>query len=463
MKNPGYSVLLVEDNPDHISFQKNSIKKIEGISRVEIARNAREAQSAIRDDNFDLIILDYDLPDSDGLIFLETLTNSNHEIPVVMVTGLGNEKVAVKALKLGAYDYVVKDKDYLKNLPDIVSRSLEKLRLSQSLKKMERQLRESEERYQILFENANSGFVSVNLDTNKFIKPNKKFMEMTGFNREKIENMNYYDLATPVEKDKIVTYYRKLLSGDPGDNKSSRDFEYWIRTNGGEEKYVNCTVALFPQMGEMFMTFTDITDRKILEEKLKKAHSQLKRHTRQLESEVDELKKRLVIEPALEYPTDTEQKYDLDFSCSYLVKEKRPARSYEIFKDLVSHGVFGLVITRTFPERIQKFHRLKKTPMVWLSKLEDAESTIPGSNLGSLLSTISEFIDKSDNCVIILDGLEFLITVNGFDRCIQFMNDLFEVIMVNPAVLIIPVNPDALAKRELAILERSTEEISLNF
>lgn len=459
MKNGEYKILLVEDNPDHLSFEKKSIEKLAGISKVITARSAREARAAISDQEFDLIILDYDLPDTDGLVFLESLTDTRLDIPVVMVTGLGNEKIAVQAMKLGAYDYVVKDRDYLKNLPDVINHSLEKLRLSRSLKKMEKQLRESEDRFQQLFENANSGFVSVNLKTGKFIKPNKMLIEITGYSREEILTKEYYEIVDPEDRDRIISYHKNRLAGKWGTESSPLDFEFWLLSKSGKRKYVNCTVTMFPHIQEMFMTLNDITDRKILEEKLQKAHEQLKRHTRELENEVDELKKRLIIEPALEIPTDAEQKYNLDYGCTYLIKESRPVKSYDIFKDFVSHGVFGLVITRTYPKRIQQVYQLEKTPMVWLSKNETEDSVISGSNLGGLLHAITEFVEKSKTSIIILDGLEFLVTVNGFNRCIQFMNDLFEIIMTNEAILVIPVNPEALEPKELAILERSTEEV----
>jgi len=457
--NGDYSILLVEDNPDHLSFEKKSVEKLGGISLVKTARNAREARAALLEDSFDLIILDYDLPDSDGLAFLESLTIANSDVPVVMVTGLGNEKIAVKAMKLGAYDYLVKDREYLKTLPDVINRSLEKIRLSRSLKKIEQQLKKSEERYTDLFENANAGFVSIDLKTEKFIKPNKKMLQITGFTRQELEEMHYYELALPSERDRIIGYHQNRLSGKGDSSESPAEYEFWISTRKKNKKYVSCTVTVFPRIDEIFQTFIDITDRKILEEKVRKAHEQLKKHTRELENEVDELKKQMVIVPALESRTDAEQKYNLDFGCSYLIKEKHPRIGYEIFKDMVSHEVFGLVVTRSHPRQIQKMHQLEKTPMVWLSKNESDESAISGSNLGSLYHTILEFVKNSPPSVIMMDGLEYLITVNGFDRTIQFLNDLLETVMLQQCVLIIPINPDAVEKKELAILERSTDEV----
>ncbi|MFP4498683.1 MAG: DUF835 domain-containing protein, partial [Vulcanimicrobiota bacterium] len=442
MKN-SFNLLLVEDNPEHLSFQKKSIEKLDNIDKVFTAKSSKDALELLSKNNIHLMVLDYDLPDSDGLSFLETISDKTISMAVVMVTGLGNEKVAVKAMKLGAYDYVVKDRSLLKKLPDVIRRSLDKYRLSQSLMKMEQQLRESRERFKELYENANSGFISVDMKTGLFIRPNKKFEEITGFTAEEISTMKYYNLPVESEKDRFVSYYNNWIKGLVDEKKAPTDFEMKIRIKNNRECYAKCMVSIMPRINEMFITLNDVTERKALEEKLKKANEQLKSYTKNLEKKVDELEKSLIIEPALEHPTDSARKYKLDFGCSYLVCEERPAKSYEVFKDMVSHGIFGLIITRTYPGRIQQLYHLEKTPVVWLSKNKEETSSIPGANLGSLLYTISEFMEKSKESVIILDGLEYLITVNEFNRCIQFLYDLFEIIMVNKAVLIIPMNSEA--------------------
>jgi len=459
MKEQGYSILLIEDNPDHLSFERKKIEKIEGVSLIDSAGSAREAKEKLGSKNFDLIVLDYQLPDTDGLSFLSSLIESDRHVAVVMVTGLGSEKVAVNAMKLGAYDYVVKDKEYLNNLPDVIKRSLEKVKLSRSLIKMEAQLRESEERYQKLFENANSGFVSINLRTGKFMNPNKMTLTMSGYSLEELESLYYSELASSEDRERLKSYHEAMLAGKAGTDESPLDYEFWMLTKDGRSRYVNCTVAMFPLIGEIFITLNDITERKTLEEQLTIAHEKLKKYTKELEDEVDDLKKKLVIEPVLEKSMDTEQKYDLDFGVSYLIKEKTPTRSYDIFKDFVSHGTFGLCITRSFPARIQKLFQLEKTPVVWLSKKEGIESAISGSDLGGLVHAINEFVEKSEKSIVILDGLEYLVTINGFERTILYLHDLIENVMTRNTILIIPINAEALDITELALLERATESI----
>lgn len=462
MAEDSYVVLLIEDNPDHLSFEERSIQKLERVSKVVSAQSAFEAREKLHNQKVDLIILDYDLPDSDGLSFLEALMEEKNEATVVMVTGLGNERVAVRAMKLGAYDYVVKDKDYLKTLPDVIKHTLEKLKLSRSIKQIQAQLLESEERFQKLYQNANLGFVSINLETKKFINPNFMTLELTGYTKEEIENKLYYELVCQNERERIIELHSSLFNKNiPKTEGPPSDFEFWMIRKDGKKKYINCTATLFSQIGEVFLTLDDITDRKELEEKLHIAHEKLKNYAKELEDEVDHLKKRLIIEPALETTIDTQQKYSLDFGVVYLVKEMKPIKSYDIFKDFVSHGTFGLCISRTVPARIQTLYELEKTPVVWLSKKESLESSISGSDLGGLVHTIDEFIQKSTKSIVILDGLEYLITVNGFERTILYLNDMIEGIVTRNSILILPIHPNSLAEREMAVLERAAEVIEL--
>jgi PAS domain S-box-containing protein len=332
LKSQGYSILLVDDNPDHLKFQELSIRKLENVDSIKTAGDTDEALEILIENKVDLIILDYNLPGKDGLVFMESLVASNFDVPVIMVTGLGNEKIAVKAMKLGAFDYIVKDKDYMKNLPAVISRTLDKLHLSQALKKAREQLKETEERYQKLYENANTGFVSVDLKSGKLIEPNRKLMEMTKLSRHSLSEMFLYDLAAPDDRDRILKYHQHRMAGKWEEPDTPASFDFWLNSMDDVNTYVNCTVTMLPQIDEMFITLIDITDRKILEEelhianeKLQQANKKLQKQATELASKVDELQK-LVIEPTLENFTPTEQRYDMDCGNTYLIKENNPTK-----------------------------------------------------------------------------------------------------------------------------------------
>ncbi len=102
-------VLYVEDNKDHQLIMERSLKQ-ESPVKFDFHTELRGSSgiSLIESNNYDLVFLDYKLPDMDGMEVLSELERKNINIPVIMVTGQGNEQLAVDAIKKGAQDYIVK-------------------------------------------------------------------------------------------------------------------------------------------------------------------------------------------------------------------------------------------------------------------------------------------------------------------------------------------------------------------
>lgn len=74
---------------------------------------------ALQEQQFDVVILDYKLPERSGLSILQWMVDRKMDIPVIILTGAGSENVAVEAMKLGAYDYIPKehfDKEHLAHI-----------------------------------------------------------------------------------------------------------------------------------------------------------------------------------------------------------------------------------------------------------------------------------------------------------------------------------------------------------
>ncbi|WP_309734695.1 ATP-binding protein [Chamaesiphon sp. OTE_75_metabat_556] len=146
---PTITVLIVEDLLVNRELYRYCL-----LDDVSCAYSVLEAESVAeglelcRTRSIDAILLDYSLPDGDGLEFLETLAiQSNHNSPsVVMMTGHGNESIAVRAMKLGAHDYLAKHKFTPELLRSTMRSAIENARLR-------RQLRQREERFQASVEN----------------------------------------------------------------------------------------------------------------------------------------------------------------------------------------------------------------------------------------------------------------------------------------------------------------------
>lgn len=163
-------------------------------------------------------------------------------------------------------------------------------------------------------------------------------------------------------------------------------------------------------------------------------------------------------ESGMEVARSSAKVYELRRGFSYLVKEPKPNKSFEIFVDQVTHNIQGLCVTRQHPTIIRKEWGLEKTPIIWLSN-QLGKVYVNPSNIGILSDTIVRFVEKSGDGVILIDGIEFLIVNNDFDKVLRMVHHVTEAVMENRSRLIVSVDPRTLETRELALLERNMEII----
>jgi two-component system NtrC family sensor kinase len=155
-------ILMVEDNPDHAFLAKTCLESINGHTVTTVA-TFDECREALRKSPYDLILLDYHLPGEDGITILKRLKSDlATDAPVVVVTGHGHEQIAVEAMKSGAFDYVIKTKDYPSVLPDVVKSVFEKYLMFKEKQRMEQEIIFRNQELQAL--NAISAVVSQSLD-----------------------------------------------------------------------------------------------------------------------------------------------------------------------------------------------------------------------------------------------------------------------------------------------------------
>ena len=116
-------ILLVEDNPADARLIKEYFKEIENSSNfiIEHLDRFEQVNNKVTNENFDLVLLDLYLPDSDGVDTFVKLHSKFKELPIVVLTGLDDTKLAEKVVGIGAQDYLVKSDLQISRLKSILN------------------------------------------------------------------------------------------------------------------------------------------------------------------------------------------------------------------------------------------------------------------------------------------------------------------------------------------------------
>lgn len=113
-------ILFAEDDDD-LRFALTSVLVSDGGFQVEACASGEEAIELLKQQTFDVVVLDYKMPGLSGLNVLQWMHEQKMETPVLFLTGAGTETVAVEAMKLGAYDYCRKELVEIEHLPLIIN------------------------------------------------------------------------------------------------------------------------------------------------------------------------------------------------------------------------------------------------------------------------------------------------------------------------------------------------------
>ena len=158
------SILLVEDNDNHAVLARAALSGPGQAFHVERAISADECLAMLNGKSYDAIVLDYSLPQKNGLELLKEIVGAAYDAPVVMITSHGDEKIAVEAMKSGAYDYVSKADDYLTKLPQVLQKAIRAHEMAKERAELQAKIEESENRLRNLFDNVDLGFIEIGLD-----------------------------------------------------------------------------------------------------------------------------------------------------------------------------------------------------------------------------------------------------------------------------------------------------------
>ncbi len=123
-------ILLIEDNPGDYLILKKMLKETEYTTfKLTHSLKLKDGLQILQNNKFDVIILDLNLPDSEGLDTFLQILSKHPELPIIILTGLSDEEMGVNAVKQGAQDYLVKGEFNGKLLARSINYAIERKRL----------------------------------------------------------------------------------------------------------------------------------------------------------------------------------------------------------------------------------------------------------------------------------------------------------------------------------------------
>jgi PAS domain S-box-containing protein len=283
------------------------------------------------------------------------------------------------------------------------------------LRKTEEELRHSEERFRIVTEGALAGVYMV--QNYRFVYVNPALALMFGYDqKEMINKLGPLELTHPDDQALVAEQIRRRLS------KEKKQVRYNFRGIRKDGKVIHCEVMgrrlEYKGVPTIIGLLLDVTTRQKAE---------------------NEMRKMLM-------------KYSLDEGSLYLVEEPSRILSFEAFKDLLRVGYQGYVFSRT-PE--EEFRTIigGDYDFSWLSEKGER-------SLSPKLREIHLFVENLPNRnAILIDRVDYLIFKNGFSETLSFVQSLRDIAYLSNHIVILSVDPLAVSKRELRLLEKEAKEI----
>lgn len=142
-----------------------------------------------------------------------------------------------------------------------------------------------------------------------------------------------------------------------------------------------------------------------------------------------------------------------------LIMGKRADDTYEMFLAEVKGGSRGLLVTRIHPDQLRERYGLIEVPIMWLSS-QPGQNRLDPTALTIIQHTMTDFIQKEEGSIVMLDGLDYLISENQLDKVLRMIYAVHDAVVVSGSKFIVPMDPLTLETRDLAFIEREFVVIS---
>jgi PAS domain S-box-containing protein len=433
-------VLLAEDSEDDAVLIKRELKKSGFDPIIHRVETSQSMSKALNDKKWDIIISDYVMPNFSGIDALKLCKKKNIDLPFIVVSGKIGENTAVEAMKAGATDYIMKSN--LSRLSPAIKRELKDYKVRKERKKVKKELKQSleelekankqlqkeiserknaeklaveaKEHFQNVIDSTYEIIISVD-SNNRVSTWNNTAEEITGYKRKEVMNRTISKLPLFKDSQNVVDVIKNISK-----EKSTGFEDFVIITKNNAKKIIRFKGSVMKgksnqKIGAIFVG-EDITK-------------------------------------------DIEIHGKLVDGNSYLFPDKKVDSAVDLFVDLTQSDYNGLFITRSNPEMLKSMIPSKsKIDVVLLSqeKLADYKNI---SDIKTLVQYLRDFNDKHKKPVVLLDGVHYLITRNSFEKFIDALYQIDEIVAKNRSLMFIRFDPSIINENQMAIIENELHKL----
>jgi two-component system NtrC family sensor kinase len=237
-------ILVAEADPSFVKMIADSMKESGSGHDLEAASSGRDCLERLREQKFDILLLDHELPDGKGLDWLRRFSGLGIGIPTIFITAKGDSRLAIDAMKEGVFDYINRSAECAKAFPFVVHRAVEGYSLMVEKVRLQKELIETKFFLESVIEKAGDAISVMDLE-GRILYWNEGAERIYGYKKEEVIGKRPSEFFHPgdekTERDdecQMDSLMSRVREGEVVSNHEARR-----KTKDGREITVRMTVS----------------------------------------------------------------------------------------------------------------------------------------------------------------------------------------------------------------------------
>jgi two-component system NtrC family sensor kinase len=237
-------ILVAEADPSFVKMIADSMKESGSGHDLEAASSGRDCLERLREQKFDILLLDHELPDGKGLDWLRRFSGLGIGIPTIFITAKGDSRLAIDAMKEGVFDYINRSAECAKAFPFVVHRAVEGYSLMVEKVRLQKELIETKLFLESVIEKAGDAISVMDLE-GRILYWNEGAERIYGYKKEEVIGKRPSEFFHPgdekTERDdecQMDSLMSRVREGEVVSNHEARR-----KTKDGREITVRMTVS----------------------------------------------------------------------------------------------------------------------------------------------------------------------------------------------------------------------------